>query len=80
MILLESCLQLTAKILVEWVVFADVTGVLYAFGHVVCDMPAPLVGVSPWCRLSMVVGFTSSCWIHYCYISVGNAVKWWIVG
>jgi hypothetical protein len=47
------------------------SGDLSAFGHVMCDMPATLVGVSPWCRLSMVVIFTSSCWICYCYIPVG---------
>ncbi len=55
-------------------------GDLYAFGHVVCNTPAMLVGVIPWCRSLMVVIFTSSCWICYCYIPVGGAVKWWIVG
>jgi hypothetical protein len=39
-------------------------------------MPATFVGVSLWCRLYMVVIFTSSCWIHYCYSPVGGAVKW----
>jgi hypothetical protein len=56
-------------------------GDLYAFGHVVCNMPATLlVGVSPWCRSTMVVLFTSSCWIGYCYIPVGGTIKWQIVG
>jgi hypothetical protein len=53
------------------------SGDLYAFGHVMCNMPATLVGFSPWCHSLMVVFFTSSCWICYCYSPVGGTVKWW---
>ena len=56
------------------------SGDLYAFGHVMCHMPAMLIGVSPWCHSLMVVIFTSSCWIRYCYIPVGGAVNGMIDG
>jgi hypothetical protein len=73
-----SCLRLTAEILVKWVRFADVTlEICMPFGHVMCNMPATLVGFSPWCHSLMVVFFTSSCWICYCYSPVGGTVKWW---
>jgi hypothetical protein len=56
------------------------SGNLYAFGHVICNTPATLVGVSPWHCLSMVVIFTSSCWICYSYSPGGGTVKWQILG
>jgi hypothetical protein len=37
------------------------SGDLYGFGHVMCDMPATLVGVSPWHRSLMVVLSPSFC-------------------
>jgi hypothetical protein len=56
------------------------SGVLYGFGHVICDMPATLVDVSSWHRSYMVVLSVFSCCICYCYSPVGGAARWRIVG
>ncbi len=60
--LLESYLQLTTKILVEWVVFADdVTLEICMDLAIICDVPATSVGVSSCRHSSMVVLFTNFC-------------------
>jgi hypothetical protein len=55
MMWLDCCLQLTAEILVKCVIFADITLEICMDLAIMCDMPATLVGVSPWHRSLMVV-------------------------
>jgi hypothetical protein len=54
---LESCLPLTAKILVEWVIFVGITLAIWMDLAIIWDTPATLVAVSSCCHSLMVVLF-----------------------
>jgi hypothetical protein len=80
MMLLESCLRLTAEILVKWVIFADTTlefcmdlVMLYAtcLQH---SLMSVLGAIHRWWLFPPFFSFIDSC-----YCPMGGAVKWLIV-
>jgi hypothetical protein len=80
MMSLESCLQLAAKILVEWVIFADITLAICMHLAMLCAthlqhwLVSALGAVCIWRLLPPFFAFIDSCYGH-----MGGAVKWLIV-
>ena len=81
MMSLESCLRLTAKILVEWVIFADVTLEIcmdLAMSYATCLrhwLVSVLGAIHWWWSFSPFLVLL----ICYCYSPMGGTVKWLIV-
>jgi hypothetical protein len=77
MMLLESYLQLNAKILVEWIIFAEVTVEICMdlLGHVLCNMPATLVSVRSWCSSYMVAIYAIFCFYQHVLCSDRRCCK-----
>jgi hypothetical protein len=78
--LLESCLRLTAGIIVEWVKFADVTLEFcmdLVTSYVTClqhSLMSVLGAIHKWWSFPLFFAFVDSC-----YGPMGGAVRWLIV-
>ena len=80
MMSLESCLRLTAEILVEWVIFADVTLEIcmdLVTSYATClrhSLMSVLGAIRRWWSFPPFFAFIDSC-----YGPMGGAVRWLIV-